>query len=1012
VINYDRFKEADSEYRSAPFWSWNDRLEKETLVDQIREMHKQGMGGFFMHPRGGMFTEYFSPEYMEAVKACIEEAERLGMKAWLYDEDRFPSGSAGGKVVGENPEFAATALCLEKVHSREFTKNEPILKIFSYNEDQTINDISSLQDEEINQLNTTLLVFSIRKAHASARFNNQPYTDLCNPDAVDSFINHTHEVYKKAFQSYFSNTVPGIFTDEPHFNVKASGGHSLPWTKGLDEIFLKEKGYCLLDHLPQLFLDIGYFKKIRYDYFDVMTKRFLKAFSENIYRWCEENGLQFTGHYWEHVFPRPDYTGSTMPNYEFMQAPGIDMLFVDAKDRPDQFGNDLIVKEVSSVANQLGKKRVLSETYGASGWELNFISQKRTADWQFAQGINLVCQHLVLYSMTGYRKRDFPLSFMNHQPWWECYHLLGDYIGRLSYILSQGEYIADILVLHPSGSTWTEYSPMHDNKTLEEIEHSIKTLVRNLNGIQFGFDLGDEILMERHGRVENGKLILGKMAYKTIILPQMTVLRNSTLELLKAFIAQGGTIIAAGQTPTLLDGAESDEVKGFFEGSSIIRIDNATSSLKEQLRKLQNNCVTIENLDGGNLFDIYSHQRKEGDEEILFLCNISEEDSYHTRLELDAAFHVEEWDAVTGDKRIVVPYYDNGRYFIDLNFPPVGSRLLVIDKSGKSTYSDMYGKSTSSSQEETQFAPKRTIELNQYEVKRAQYNALTVNQCIASLNNGPWEGPMDVLRLDDSFKQRLGMEKGDVGARQPWMYSEEEKNHKASVRAKYFFTLSGHLSGDLYLAAESPELYTVTINGHIVHPADKYYRDKAFVMYDIKEYCSTGQNEVMLHTDQYGVLMNLESIYIVGDFQLKNEENDFVIIEEDGSLATGDWTCMGYPYYSGKMEYTADVSLRLSTNERATLVLEGFSGIACKVCVNGREAAVLGWKPYEADITPYLQEGSNEIKIVVMNSLQNLLGPHSPLKPDKVVTPGSFYSQEHTRFIKSGFDGKAKILVK
>ena len=82
------------------------------------------------------------------------------------------------------------------------------------------------------------------------------------------------------------------------------------------------------------------------------------------------------------------------------------MLFNTVEERI-QFGNDLIVKEVSSVANQLGKGRVLSETHGASGWNLSFAEQKRMIDWQMVLGVNLICQHLVHLSLRGYRKRDF-----------------------------------------------------------------------------------------------------------------------------------------------------------------------------------------------------------------------------------------------------------------------------------------------------------------------------------------------------------------------------------------------------------------------------------------------------------------------------------------------------------------------------------------------------------------------------------------------------------------------------
>ncbi|MFW6152418.1 MAG: hypothetical protein ACOC6C_05530, partial [Verrucomicrobiota bacterium] len=105
-------KNPGSEYRGAPFWSWNGKLEPEELRRQIRIMHKMGLGGFFMHSRVGLATPYLSEEWFDCVRACIDEAKKLGMKAWLYDEDRWPSGFAGG-IVTRNPAYRGRRLVFE-----------------------------------------------------------------------------------------------------------------------------------------------------------------------------------------------------------------------------------------------------------------------------------------------------------------------------------------------------------------------------------------------------------------------------------------------------------------------------------------------------------------------------------------------------------------------------------------------------------------------------------------------------------------------------------------------------------------------------------------------------------------------------------------------------------------------------------------------------------------------------------------------------------------------------------
>ncbi|MBQ7879299.1 MAG: hypothetical protein IJ317_01485, partial [Clostridia bacterium] len=85
--------------RSLPFWSWNDKLEKDKLLEQIAWMKKNGIGGFFMHARAGLKTEYLSEEWFDCINACIDYAKSQGMEAWAYDENGWPSGFVGGKLL-------------------------------------------------------------------------------------------------------------------------------------------------------------------------------------------------------------------------------------------------------------------------------------------------------------------------------------------------------------------------------------------------------------------------------------------------------------------------------------------------------------------------------------------------------------------------------------------------------------------------------------------------------------------------------------------------------------------------------------------------------------------------------------------------------------------------------------------------------------------------------------------------------------------------------------------------
>ena len=93
------FRDPTSEYRCAPFWAWNCDLDDALLFREIDCMKQMGAGGFHMHVRVGMSTKYLSDEFMAHIRACTDKAKREHMLAWLYDEDKWPSGFAGGYVT-------------------------------------------------------------------------------------------------------------------------------------------------------------------------------------------------------------------------------------------------------------------------------------------------------------------------------------------------------------------------------------------------------------------------------------------------------------------------------------------------------------------------------------------------------------------------------------------------------------------------------------------------------------------------------------------------------------------------------------------------------------------------------------------------------------------------------------------------------------------------------------------------------------------------------------------------
>ena len=96
---FEKVVNPGKKYRPIPFWSWNDLLEPEELRRQINAMHNAGIGGYFMHARGGLLTEYMGKEWFDCINACVDEGRKLGMDTWAYDENGWPSGFGNGRNI-------------------------------------------------------------------------------------------------------------------------------------------------------------------------------------------------------------------------------------------------------------------------------------------------------------------------------------------------------------------------------------------------------------------------------------------------------------------------------------------------------------------------------------------------------------------------------------------------------------------------------------------------------------------------------------------------------------------------------------------------------------------------------------------------------------------------------------------------------------------------------------------------------------------------------------------------
>ena len=513
-------KEVEKIYRAVPFWSWNDTLDKDELVRQVEWMNDHGIGGFFMHARGGLKTEYLGEKWFEAIEACAKRAKELGMEAYAYDENGWPSGFAGGKLL-------------------EDIENHDKYLTYSFGE----YDPKALVSYEISGQ-------ALKKPRAGDKNCLNLYehyststADILNPAVMDKFIELTHEEYKKR-DKY---GIKGFFTDEPQYYR-----WNMPYTKVLPEYFKKTYGEDILKGLGLMFVEKRGWRDFRYKYWRAMQELMLEGFAKKIYNWCDENGYKLTGHYIEESYlaGQMNCCAGIMPFYESEHIPGIDYL-------GDVIIEELGAKQASSVAAQLGKKQVLTETFAACGWDISPLSLKRIAESQYVAGVNLMCHHLLPYHEEGQRKRDYPSHFSGVNPWVE--KGFGDFNGYFSYLgklLANSEEVVNVGVLHPIRSVYFDYKvDCHlPYNGLEYLERPFFALMMKMCNMGIGHHYLDETLLAKYGRVEGKRLILGNCTYDCIVLPYMLTMDKTTEKLLRQYVENGGKILLGGKKPQYLEG--------------------------------------------------------------------------------------------------------------------------------------------------------------------------------------------------------------------------------------------------------------------------------------------------------------------------------------------------------------------------------------------------------------------------------------------------------------------------
>lgn len=999
TFSEELFRAPGREYRGAPFWSWNGKLEQGRMDEQIQAFHKMGFGGFHIHSRIGLETEYLGEEFMDLVKHCCSYSDSLGMNTYLYDEDKWPSGVGGGRVTC-NKEYASRYLLFSPnqypdgfldrkiIATSRLSKNGDLNLLARYEvivRDGKLESYRMLKDGEQSEHTW----YAYRVVTEPLRwFNNQPYVDTLSAEATKKFIEVTHERYYEQLGDQFSKNIPSIFTDEPGYHKQEALAHAnvaqdvgVAYTDNLEAFYTERYNESLMEKLPEIFwtLSDGTVSHVRYQYHDCIAELFANNYIGELAKWCTAHNLLLTGHilFEAELESQSQVVGEVMRALSPMTLPGIDML----ADRHEY----TTAKQAQSVSHQYGRPGVMSELYGVTNWNYDFRGHKHQGDWQAALGVTLRVPHLAWMYMGGESKRDYPAPIDEHSTWYEKYPLIENYFARLNTVLTRGKNISRIGLVHPVESMWLAMGPDDETAPLrKKLDRQFSDVTQWLLFGFLDFDyISESLLPELYEKSDDALLHVGKMAYDAVVVPGMLTIRSTTLASLRTFKEKGGKVIFMGQIPSYVDGRISDEAKAFAAQCECIGFDQY--SLMDALADYREVDVVNEN---SNLRAdrLIGQLRADGDEHWLFVAQGKHDD----RLQLNhwytmtgredmsvrvrGTYRVKLYDAMNGTTRELPAEYHDGWTWIHHGFYAHDSLLLRLTP---------VADAVSTPFEEV---PEKVLS-ESYLPALTDYRLHEPNVCVLDLaqyrlDGGAWQAREEILRIDDALRRTCGYPLRTESFPQPWLEPKKPAEHTLELR---FVIESETELDEVRFGYESKDGAQITWNGENVAMTGKdWYVDKEIHVETLGA-LKAGQNELILKMP-FGPGSNVEDCYLLGDFGVRIAGDVAYICRPAQKLGYGDLCAQGLPFYGGCVEYSTQIDTQAGTVE---IEVPEYYAALLEIDLDGVKQDVFA-EPYAVRFEN-VAAGTHSLKITAYGTRINTFGQlHNCNRKEEYFGPKSY----------------------
>lgn len=601
-----------------------------------------------------------------------------------------------------------------------------------------------------------------------------------------------------------------------------------------------------------------------------------------------------------------------MTSYEYEHIPGMDCL-------ERECSSEIAPKQVGSVAQQLGIKQTLTETFGCAGYDATPQELKHLGEYQYFNGISLMCHHLYPYSLGGQGKIDFPPVFSKHGNWWDGFKTFNDHFTKLGYIVSNTKENYDVLLIHPMRNTYLNYIRAQHETSVKELEEAFFALIMDMRRFGIQYQFADETLLRKYGKVEGDKLVIGNCAYSTVIVPNMLTISQSTLDILQTF---KGKMWVQTQ-PQYIDGVKAD-------------IDlPSTTTFGEIIENTQ-----IKFYSDDAMCAVTSRSGEIGD--YIFVKNYSRTHSAKVKMQGVAECY----------KALDLETFATKNITNEYVLPKCGSLILIKDATAK----------------EEKKTPNTEDITNRFVVTDVTENFLVSDYGQYSFDGETYTKLEPLPQLFDrllrqDYKGKLFI-KHTFNAKETMplkLIMEEGKYLSVRVNGNTVPAFHESAFDFKFIESDISAFVKVGIN-EIVYELDYYQHDGvSFALYDP---FATESLRNCLYYDTH-----IENIYLKGDFVV---DADMSISKRKTMPAiTSQLYKNGYPFFKGML--TLKGSYTYNGKDDVTLALGGRFAMVNAI-INGKKCNIT--MDIKKDITEYLVEGENDIVLEVNSSLRNLFGPH------------------------------------